>query len=346
MPVHSPMARFAFATLSPTLLLAIAALWGGVWPWLALGWISVVTWALDKLIAQMPAPKGDEFPSGDGLSVGLALVHLPLLPLMVWGVGGAHDHGAATRIGLLLGAGLYFGQIGHPNAHELIHRPQRTLRALGRMIYTTLLMGHHASSHLRVHHIHVATDLDPASAPIGMGFYTYAARALPGSFRAGWAGETALRKRSATRPSALSHAYIAHIGGALASLGLAFAAFGIGGALALLGIGLYALLQVLLSDYVQHYGLRRAVLPSGKLEPVSDRHSWNTPHAYSSAMMLNAPRHSDHHTHPTRHYPALALTGDMPLLPYSLPVMAVIALIPPLWRKVMDKRARQAQDRL
>jgi len=28
----------------------------------------------------------------------------------------------------------------------------------------------------------------------------------------------------------------------------------------------------------------------------------------------------------------------MPMLPYSLPMMAVIALMPPLWRRVMDPR--------
>jgi alkane 1-monooxygenase len=31
----------------------------------------------------------------------------------------------------------------------------------------------------------------------------------------------------------------------------------------------------------------------------------------------------------------------MPKLPYSLPIMAVIALVPPLWRRVMDRRVAQ-----
>ena len=57
-------------------------------------------------------------------------------------------------------------------------------------------------------------------------------------------------------------------------------------------------------------------------------------------MMLNAPRHADHHVHPARPYPELRLSPDgrAPLLPYSLPVMATLALVPPLWHKVMDKR--------
>ncbi|MDX1780519.1 MAG: fatty acid desaturase, partial [Thalassovita sp.] len=104
------------------------------------------------------------------------------------------------------------------------------------------------------------------------------------------------------------------------------------------GVAGYAQIQMLLSDYVQHYGLRRALRPDGKPAPVGPEHSWNTPHWYSSALMLNAPRHSDHHMHPARHYPALRLAPDMPVLPQSLPVMAVVALWPPRWRKVMEPR--------
>jgi alkane 1-monooxygenase len=56
-------------------------------------------------------------------------------------------------------------------------------------------------------------------------------------------------------------------------------------------------------------------------------------------MMLNAPRHSDHHMHPTRSFPTLELSGnDMPMLPHALPVMACLALVPKLWRRIMDRR--------
>lgn len=83
---------------------------------------------------------------------------------------------------------------------------------------------------------------------------------------------------------------------------------------------------------------------TGKPEPVESRHSWNAPHLMSSALMLNAPRHSDHHAHPGRPFPALLLKGDMPMLPQSLPVMACVALYPRLWRRVMARRAAQWQE--
>jgi len=62
-------------------------------------------------------------------------------------------------------------------------------------------------------------------------------------------------------------------------------------------------------------------------------------------MMLNAPHHSDHHMRPARAFPALEVTPDsMPILPRSLPVMAALALVPPIWRHVMDRRVARWQQ--
>lgn len=115
----------------------------------------------------------------------------------------------------------------------------------------------------------------------------------------------------------------------------------------LIGLATYAQVQLLLSDYVQHYGLRRRALPNGKLEPIDIQHSWNAPHWFSNYLMLAAPRHCDHHLHPAKPYPALTLpTPDQaPCLPRSLPVMASVALYPRLWRRVMDPLVAHWQNR-
>ncbi|MEE4348116.1 MAG: alkane 1-monooxygenase [Paracoccaceae bacterium] len=337
------MFLFQCATLAPLILLILGSLWGGWWIAGAVLMITVFTWAADHLMRHAAAVTGrdEEFPSGDGLAVALALMLLAGLALGVRAVGGENGLGLAERAGLLIGWGLAFGQIGHPVAHELIHRRPIWMRGLGRAVYCAVLMGHHASSHLRVHHVHVGTQDDPASAPLGMGFWRYAARAWGGSYLAGLRAETALRARAAVRPSWWSHPYLGHAIGAGLALAAAVALAGMGGIAALLGIAAYAQLQILLSDYIQHYGLTRVRLPDGRLEPVGPRHSWNAPQAWSSAMMLNAPRHSDHHAHPSRPYPALRLEQEMPMLPRAVPVMAVAALIPPLWRRMMDRRARR-----
>jgi len=134
---------------------------------------------------------------------------------------------------------------------------------------------------------------------------------------------------------------LGYFGGATVALTLIWISIGVEAVLAFVLIAGFAQSQIFLADYVQHYGLVRALAASGRAEPVGSAHFWNAPQWYSSAMMLNAPRHSDHHLHPKRRYPELVLRADMPVLPYSLPVMATIALVPPLWRRIMARRLAQ-----
>ncbi|KMK67974.1 alkane 1-monooxygenase [Puniceibacterium sp. IMCC21224] len=337
------MTRFVLITLGMALVLALALCLGGIWPPLALGYITVFTFLMDKVtaLAAADAPQGAEFPAGHGLSTLLGLLHFLLLYGGVAVLSDPASRGAvldlADKVLCFLALALFLGQVSNSNAHELIHRSARWPRRLGVAIYCSLLFGHHASAHPRVHHVHAATDADPNSARLGEGFYAFALRAWTGSFRAGLRAERALR---AQRPAATLHPYAAYGIGAAASVTLAALLGGTVGVAVLLGLAVYAQIQLLLSDYVQHYGLRRSLRADGRPEPVGPAHSWNAPHGFSSALMLNAPRHSDHHAHPSRPYPGLSINRDvMPILPHSLPVMAVIALAPALWRRMMDNRA-------
>lgn len=329
-----PVRAYAFATLTPVVLIAAGALTGGVWPWLALAYMTVFTFGLDQLIA--PSDPGEdqsrELPAADMLSAGLAMLHFALLPLVVWSISSA-GHGIAPGIALFIGSGLFFGQVSNSNAHELIHRRDRRLFALGKWVYISLLFGHHTSAHLKVHHRHAASPQDPNSARRGEGFYRFAWRAWIGSFREGYRAEReAIRKRGTGGATP----YVTYIAGAAAFALLALAFIGPDGLLAYVGLAAYAQMQLLLSDYVQHYGLTRSETAPGKYEPVGPDHSWNAAHWYSRHLMLNAPRHSDHHAHPARPYPFLRNAPDAPTLPSTLPAMAALALIPSLWRRVMN----------
>ena len=332
------MPVFAVATLLPLPLIAAAALVGGIWVLLALAYVTLMSVALDELVAwTLPtAPERSEFPAADALSAALAMGHLGLMGLTVWALAGPGLSGL-EKAGLFMAVGIFAGQVGNSNAHELIHRPARLLRRLGTLVYVSHYFGHHASAHPLVHHVHVATAKDPNSPRPGESFYRFAPRAWIGSFREGLRAETARRRRSC-KP-VWRHPYLSYTGGAALVLAAAFALGGPAGMLWSIALGTFATSQLLMSDYVQHYGLTRTTRPDGRTEPVSDRHSWNAPHWFTSALMLNAPRHSDHHTHPGRPYPALRLPEDAPLLPRSLPVMACLALSPRRWRRVMDPRA-------
>ncbi len=327
---------FAVSTLMPVALLALGALFGGVWAVAGFLYMTALAYSLDQLVALACDPENPEaeFPDANALSTVLALAHFALLPLAVWALSNGQLE-FWERLFVFLGMGLFFGQVSNSNAHELVHRSDRTLRRLGTWVYITLLFGHHATAHVRVHHRYAASPQDPNSAPAGMSYYRFLPRAWIGSFKAGLREENAMRARA---KSTDLHPYALYIGGALACVFLAFVIGGFLGVFKYILLAGYASAQLMLSDYVQHYGLRRREVAPGKYEPVGPAHSWNSPQWFTSLLMLNAPRHSDHHAHPMKPYPALELTEDMPQLPRSLPAMATLALIPPLWRKVMDPR--------
>ena len=344
-----PLAAFAAAALTPVPLFGLGLWQGGAWVWAEFVYMAGLAAALDRLIPYVAgdAEEGQEFPGSDALLAAVGLSALALLPLATWAVAGASPLSGAERAVLFLGCGFWLGQVAHPAAHELIHRGNRWLFRLGVAFYAAILFGQQASAHRLVHHRHAASALDPNSAPEGMGFYRFAPRAWTGSFRQGWHEETALRARSsngAGGPHGV-HPYAVYVTGSLASLGIGFAVAGWAGLLVWAGLGLHAQAQILVSDYVQHYGLRRKTLPGGRLEPVGMAHSWNSGPWFSSAMMLNAPRHSDHHAHPSRPYPALRLPGpdEAPRLPWPLPVACTLAFFPRLWKRAIRRHLRQWQ---
>lgn len=332
----SPMRLFNLATLTPVILIAAAALWGGWWIAAAVVFLSALTATLDEAVHHATPPaEQSEFPATTWLSVTLGLTHFILLALVVSTLANA-PMSLGGKIGLFIATGFFFGQVSNSNAHELIHRGGRGMHALGKWVYISLLFGHHTSAHVLVHHRFVATPEDPSTSRFGESYYRFAQRAWRGSFRKGLAAETERQKRVGA-PIYL-HPYVSYTLGAIGFIIVATLIGGAKGALLYIALASFSTSQLLLSDYIQHYGLMRAKV-DGKYVPVNATHSWNSPHWFSSAVMLNAPRHSDHHAHPSRTFETLLIPDNSPMLPRSLPMMATLALFPKRWRRVMDPLA-------
>jgi alkane 1-monooxygenase len=105
---------------------------------------------------------------------------------------------------------------------------------------------------------------------------------------------------------------------------------------------LIAIWQLELTNYIEHYGLTRKHLGEGKYEHVQPRHSWNAAHKASNWLLINLQRHSDHHYKPDRRFPLLQTYPEdaAPQLPFGYPVMTMAAMIPPLWRRIMNPRVK------
>ena len=104
----------------------------------------------------------------------------------------------------------------------------------------------------------------------------------------------------------------------------------------------FTLLEVV--NYLEHYGLKRGKRADGRYERTVPRHSWNADHTVSNLLLYQLQRHSDHHANPTRRYQVLRHFEESPQLPSGYGTMIVVALFPPLWRRVMDPKVGAHYD--
>ncbi|NOD86178.1 alkane 1-monooxygenase [Ruegeria sp. HKCCD6119] len=246
------------------------------------------------------------------------------------------------KIGLFFGMGVISGTIGINYSHELMHQKSRMERWLGDILLAMVLYSHFRSEHLLVHHRHVGTPRDPVTARYNEGFHRFYPRVLWQCWVSAFNAErTKLARigRPWTDRSNPFWRYWALQGGMLALAGLIGGWSGV--ALFLLQAGV-AIWQLELVNYVEHYGLTRKHLGDGRYEHVLPRHSWNASQKASNWLLINLQRHSDHHYKPNRRFPLLQhhASDAAPQLPYGYPVMTVFAMIPPLWRRVMNPRVR------
>ncbi|MFK7834609.1 MAG: alkane 1-monooxygenase [Sulfitobacter sp.] len=261
---------------------------------------------------------------------------------LIWYVPQADHLVTAERLGLFFGVGLITGTIGINYSHELMHQKPRIERWLSDVLLAMVLYSHFRSEHLLVHHRYVATPRDPVTARYNEGFHRFYPRVLWQCWRSAFRAEAAMLARKKlpwTHRSNPFWKYWALQGGFL------LLALILGG---WIGVGLFvmqagvAIWQLELVNYIEHYGLTRKHLGDGKYEHVQPRHSWNASHKASNWLLINLQRHSDHHYKPDRRFPVLQTYGPdkAPQLPFGYPVMTMAAMMPPLWRRVMNPRVR------
>ncbi len=106
----------------------------------------------------------------------------------------------------------------------------------------------------------------------------------------------------------------------------------------MLAMSFWANFQLTSANYIEHYGLLRRCGADGKPEACRPQHSWNSNHVVSNWILFHLQRHSDHHAHATRRYQSLRHFPDLPTLPNGYFGMFLLAYVPPLFYRVMDRR--------
>ena len=261
---------------------------------------------------------------------------------LLWYVPQANHLGTAEKIGLFFGLGVISGTIGITYAHELLHQKNAVERWLGDLLLASVLYSHFRSEHLRVHHLYVGTPRDPVTARYNEGFHRYFPRVLWQCPQSAFRAEAAMLARRGLPWWHRSNPFWRY--GLLQAAALALA-FTLGGAegLALFAVqAASAVWQLELVNYVEHYGLTRRHHGAGRYEHVLPRHSWNAAHRASNWLLINLQRHSDHHYKPDRRFPLLQTYAETeaPQLPYGYPLMTTMAMIPPVWKRVMNRRVK------
>lgn len=240
-------------------------------------------------------------------------------------------------IGLAAVAGMTSG-LGINTGHELGHKRSRLERSLSKLVLAVPCYGHFRLEHNLGHHRDVATPEDPASSRMGESIYRFALREIPGAFCRAWTIEKERLQRegkpawSPGNEILQSFALTAVLQlGLVAALGWIMVPF-------LLIHNVLAWWQLTSANYVEHYGLLRLKDENGRYERCQPMHSWNSNHLYSNLVLFHLERHSDHHAHPMRRYQSLRHFDDLPSLPSGYFGTYLLAYVPWLWFRVMDKR--------
>jgi alkane 1-monooxygenase len=325
---------------------------GGPWTWATVIWVFAITPLLDAVIGRNrwnPARAERGVPPQRRPVFDLALwLWLPVhIAVVTWGIWtAAHvPMRPSELLGLTLSVGICSGSGAINVAHELMHRAGRLEKGLAELLLLTVLYPHFAIEHLRGHHRHVATPMDPASARLGESVFAFLPRTLIGSGRSAWQIEADRISRAGRGPLGLGDRrfrYALELAALIAGIAVVTGLAGVGFFLAQSAVA-FVLLEII--NYVEHYGLERRQLANGKYERVTPQHSWNASQRLTNWYLFNLQRHADHHAFAARPYWLLHHIEDSPQLPAGYATMALLALVPPLWHRLMDPKAQAWRER-
>ncbi len=236
--------------------------------------------------------------------------------------------------------GLMTGGIGITYAHEMMHQANSFERALAEVLMSSTLYGHFCIEHVAGHHVNVATPKDPVSARFGESFYRFFPRAVFGSLLSAWRIQRMWLERRGLPLWHRSNRFWRYAFAYAVYFAVAYAMAGWFGVKLFMLQAFVAILLLENINYVEHYGLMRRPLGLGRFEPVQPHHSWNASHRLTNYFLINLQRHSDHHKNPMRRFPALQHYDEAqaPQLPFGYPAMLLIALVPPLWFRLMNPK--------
>lgn len=273
----------------------------------------------------------------------LLYFHLPVqFAVLVYFLIQVNEQGLAGYeiAGRIISMGICCGVIGINVGHELGHRVNKTEQRMAQLLLMSSLYMHFFIEHNKGHHKRVSTPEDPSSARMHEPIYFFFVRTIIFSIQSAWQIQCQeLREAGRKIISAHNTLLVFFIVETIFVLAIGFFIGWVVMSYFLIaaGIGILLLESV---NYIEHYGLRRQLKSSGLYERVQPWHSWNSDFVLGRVVLYELTRHSDHHYLASKKYQTLNYNEEAPQLPAGYPAMILLALIPPLFFRVMHPRIK------
>ena len=250
----------------------------------------------------------------------------------------ANTYTLFETIGMALSAGILLATNSINVAHELGHRGLYCERFMSKLLYLPCLYMHFYIEHNFGHHLHVATPNDGATAKYNQTVYSFWISSVSKQYVDAWKRQIQLLKiRNKPLVSISNDMLWYHLIQPLYLFGI-FYFFSVEVMLFALAIGVISFLFLESINYIEHYGLRRQKLGSGRYERVQPHHSWNSNFNIGRIVLYELTRHSDHHYKSSKKYQVLRSYEECPTLPLGYPASILLSFVPPLWFRVMNPR--------
>ena len=241
-------------------------------------------------------------------------------------------------IGLVFSIGIVLGVNGINVGHELGHRQHTFERHLGKLLLLPSFYMHFYIEHNFGHHAKAATKEDPATAGFNQTVYSFWLTSTLGQYKNAWIIQSQLLKKEGLPFVSVKNDMLWY---SIFQISFLLIVFGFFGPLAVafaIASGIVGFLLLETVNYIEHYGLMRKKMPSGRYERVRECHSWNSNHVIGRIVLYELTRHSDHHYKSSKKYQILDYHDISPQMPYGYPTSMVLSLLPPLWFYIMNPR--------
>ena len=328
--------------LAPLFILAaVAGVYAGgpfVWTGVALLGLGIVVDTLVK--TKTPGAGFDENGETNGVPWFQNAVMYTMLPVFVllqgvlaWRIwqytGGAVDALTTSQlIGATMSSGIFLG-IGIIYGHELAHTKGFSF-IIARWMMALSAKAHFCYAHVYNHHLELAHEDDPATAPRGRSLWAHFPKSGLGQSKFLFLMEKSRLNRLGVPFLTWQNRWLRGYAMALPTIGLFWFAGGWVGIACLFGMWMISNFELETLNYLEHYGLIRE-----KGQPIDYRHSWDTNSAFTSWFFIEIGRQGDHHDRGETHFWELDEVGA-PNTGHGYFTLFAIALFPPLWRKFIE----------